>query len=193
MAKNWREVKDEIEREIDKIWYDEPIEVTMSKKGLFPSGAGSHEKYMGNLFFLVSDPMALGWSLVEPAMYKAIADDDFSLDVCKKMFTYLVYGKVKLLGGTYGEGCPAAWLNLPKFWSFYNDIVDSYDSIDNKVDFKDLLWSWQNYVSRICRWFHTVYPWEVMGQLMPRSTTVEDAEANLELMREAVKLMTPEK
>ena len=44
MGKHWTEVKEEIEREIDKIWYDEPIEVTLSKKGIYPSGAGSQER-----------------------------------------------------------------------------------------------------------------------------------------------------
>ena len=33
MAMHWTEVKDEIERELDAIWLDEPIEVTLSKKG----------------------------------------------------------------------------------------------------------------------------------------------------------------
>ena len=118
MGKHWLEVKDEIEKEIDKIWFDEPIEVTMSKAGIYPSGACAHERYMGIMFFQVSDPMAIGWSLVEPAMYKAIADEDFSLNICKKMFQYMVANKVRLLGGTNGEECPAAWFNLPKFYSF---------------------------------------------------------------------------
>jgi hypothetical protein len=191
--KNWIEVKDEIEKEIDKIWYDEPIEVTLSKNGIYPSGAGSQERYFGNLFFQVSDPMCLGWSLVEPAMYKAIADENFTLQALKNMFQYLVHGKVRLLGGTYGENCPAAWLNLPKFWSFYNDIVDSFDTIDNKDDFKDLIWSWQNYVSRMCRWFHTVYPWEATGALMHRKEGIKDGEEYLNLTKKAVEYMTPKK
>ena len=31
--KDWRQVKDEIEADIDRIWWDEPEEVTMSKLG----------------------------------------------------------------------------------------------------------------------------------------------------------------
>ena len=39
MARDWREVKEEIEQEVERIWYEEPVEVTMSKKGIFPSNA----------------------------------------------------------------------------------------------------------------------------------------------------------
>lgn len=191
MGKHWTEVKEEIEQEIDKIWYDEPIEVTLSKKGIYPSGAGSQERYMGNLFFQVGDSMCLGWSLVEPAIYKAIADENFTLQALKNIWQYMVFGKVRVLGGTRGEGCPAAWLNLPKFMSFYNDIVESFDTIDNKKDFHDLIWSWQNYVSRMSRWFHTVYPWEATGSIMLRDQSVADAEEYLELTKLAVDYMTP--
>ena len=31
MARDWREVKEEIEQEVERIWYEEPVEVTMSK------------------------------------------------------------------------------------------------------------------------------------------------------------------
>lgn len=136
MAKHWTEVKDEIENEIDKVWFDEPIEVTASRLGIFPSGAGAHGTCIGNLFFLISDNMALGWAMVEPAMYQAIADDTFTVEHCKRMFQYLDGCVTKLLGGKNEPECPAAWLNQPKTWKFYCDIVEAFDTIDNKKDLK---------------------------------------------------------
>ena len=38
MAKNWQDVKMAIHAEAERIWFDEPEEVTMSKLGVFPSG-----------------------------------------------------------------------------------------------------------------------------------------------------------
>jgi hypothetical protein len=58
VAKHWREVKNEIEEEIDRIWWDEPEEVTMSRLGIFPSGAGTDGQVLGNLLFLVADTQA---------------------------------------------------------------------------------------------------------------------------------------
>ena len=53
MAKHWRAVKDEIEEEIDRIWWQEPEEITMSRLGIFPSGAGTDGQVLGNLLFLL--------------------------------------------------------------------------------------------------------------------------------------------
>src|ERR1700733_16185335 len=45
--KDWHKVKDEIEDEIDRIWWEEPEEVTMSKLGIFPGGAGVGNQIFG--------------------------------------------------------------------------------------------------------------------------------------------------
>lgn len=167
MVKDWRAVKDEIEEEIEKIWFEEPIEVTMSKMGVFPSGAGTDGKYFGNLFFLVADTQAMGWWTVEPAMYSALNDETFSLEHCKRMFKFLTIHMAKLMGAELPPNCPGPWLNLPKFWSFCSDMVDSFDTINDKEELRDIIWSWENYVNRINRWFYVVFPWE-LGNTMNR-------------------------
>ena len=167
MPKDWRLVKAEIEEEVSKIWFDEPIEVTMSKKGIFPSGAGTDGKYFGNMFFLVADTQAMGWWTVEPAMYSALNDESFGLEHCKRMFKYLTVHMAKLMGAEEPPACPGPWLNLPKFWNFCQEMVESFDSIGDKEELRSLIWSWENYVNRINRWFYVVFPWE-LGNTMLR-------------------------
>lgn len=89
MKVRWQDVKREIHDEVEKIWFDEPVEVTMSKLGVFPSGAGTDHQFLGNLFFLNADTQGMGWWTIEPAMYEVLADQDFSLDHCKKLFHYM--------------------------------------------------------------------------------------------------------
>lgn len=189
MVRHWTDVKDEIERELDKIWFDEPIEVILSKKGIFPSGAGAYGNYFGNLFFQLSETQGLGPYIIEPLFYQALEDDLFTVEHLKKMFTYTYYRKCKLLGDEDGNGCPAAWFNLPKAWRFYNAVVECFDTVDNKVDFKDLMWSWFAYLTRMYRWFHTVFPWEVCGQLMPCIETLEDVKELLRLTEEGYRVL----
>ena len=55
MAVNWKDLKREIHDEVEKVWLKEPLEVTMSKLGVFPSGAGTDNQILGNLFFLNAD------------------------------------------------------------------------------------------------------------------------------------------
>ena len=89
MGRHWTEVKDEIEQELDKIWLEEPIEVTLSKHGYFPGRAGAaHGNYAGNLFFQVSELQGLGPYIIEPLFYQALADDSFTTDHIKKMFAF---------------------------------------------------------------------------------------------------------
>ena len=51
MGKHWKDVKASIEAENDRIWFDEPEYITMSKMGVYPSGAGTQGQTLGNLFF----------------------------------------------------------------------------------------------------------------------------------------------
>ena len=60
MSKHWKDVKAAIEKDIDRIWFEEPEEVKMSRLGIFPSGAGSHDQVLGNLFFQACDTQATG-------------------------------------------------------------------------------------------------------------------------------------
>jgi hypothetical protein len=159
MSKNWRDVKDEIEAEMDRIWWEEPEEVTMSKLGIFPSGASVDGQVLGNLFFQVADTQGLGWWTAEPAMKQAFEDETFTLEHCKKMWKYISVHMAKLLGGADPPICPAPWLNLPKLAQFCNDIVESLDTVKTKEEFEDLLWSWFYYVNRLNSWFFLVFPW----------------------------------
>ena len=161
MAKNWYEVKEEIEKDIDRIWWEEPEEVKMCRLGIFPSGAGVDGQVLGNLFFLVADTQGMGWWTTEPAIKAAIADPTFTVEHCKRMWKYLTVHMAKLMGEVAPPNCPAPWLNLPKLCQFCKDIVDSFDTIKTKEDFEDIIWSWENYVGRLNKWFFLVFPWHL--------------------------------
>lgn len=167
MAKDWRKVKEEIEQEIDRIYWEEPEEVTQSKLGIYPSGAGTDGQVLGNLFFLVADTQGMGWWTTEPAMQSAMNDPTFTLEHCKRMWKYLTVHMAGLMGEVDPPNCPAPWLNLPTLWQFCKDIVDSFDTIATKEEFADLIWSWENYINRLNRWFFLVFPWH-LGKEFPR-------------------------
>ena len=166
MTKDWRKVKDEIESEIDKIWWDEPEEVTMSKLGIYPGGAGVDGQCLGNLFFLVADTQAMGWWTIEPTIKQALEDPSFTLDHLKTMWKYMTVHMARLLGESDPPGCPAPWMNLGKLSKFCADIVDSFDTIRTREEFADIMWSWFNYVNCLNRWFALVFPWH-LGKMFP--------------------------
>lgn len=176
MGKDWHDVKDDIEREIDRIWWEEPEEVKMCRIGIFPSGAGTDGQVFGNLFFLVADTQAMSWWTVEPAIRAAVADPAFTVEHCKSMWKYMTLHMANLMGETAPPRCPAPWLNLPKLTQLCKDIVESFASIHTKEEFADLIWSWQNYVNRLNKWFSLVFPWH-LGKQFPRRTPEDIMEA----------------
>ena len=168
MPLHWTQVKAEIEAELDAVWLAQPEEVARSRAGYFPSGAGSARgTSIGNLYFQLSELQGLGPYIAEPLFLQALDDDAFGTEQIKRMFLYTYRRKCMLLGGGERDGVPCPWLNLPKVWLFYQHIVESFDTIEDKADLKDLLWSWFGYLSRMYRWFHTVFPWEVCGGQLP--------------------------
>ncbi len=164
--KNWREVKEEIEQEIDRVWWEEPEEVKMSRLGVYPSGAGTDNQILGNLFFLAADTRAMGFWTAVPTIQRVIDDPAFSLDHCKSLWKYMNLHMATFLGGG-SPNRPDPYLNLKKLNDFCQDIVGSYDSIKSKEELKSLLWSWGNYVNALHKWFFLIFPWEI-GKLMPR-------------------------
>ena len=161
MALHWTEVKDRIEAELDRITWDEPIEVKMSRLGVFPSGAGTRGQYLSNLFFQVADTQAMSWWTAEPAMRLALADPDLSVEDCKKFWKYMTVHMAHLMGDVDQPNCPAPWLNLERLTALCDDVVDCLDTIDNKDDLGELLWSWFGYTLRLNSWFFLVFPWEI--------------------------------
>ena len=166
MAREWRKVKEEIEDDLDRIFWEEPIEVTMCKHGVFPSGASVGDQVLGNLVFLIADTQAMGWKCAAPALRSALADPEFSLEQCKRMWRYSTLHIARMLGDAAPPGCPAPWLNLPNLYRFAKGIDEALHSVKTKDELEDLLWSWFNYVDCLNGWFFLVFPWH-LGKMFP--------------------------
>lgn len=164
---NWQDVRDELKAELERIWFSEPEEVTMSKLGIFPGGAGTMSQAFVNQYFQVADLEALAYGVVEPTMYAMLTDDLFTLEHCKKVFCYMTEGNVELMGGVQAPDCTAPWFNLPNVTRIFHHLVESYDTISTKKEFLDLIWLWECYMNRLHFWFWNVFPWE-LGLSRPR-------------------------
>ena len=163
---DWRMVKDEIEIDLDRIFWDEPFEVEMCRSGVFPSGANVHGQVLGNLLFLVGDTSAMGWKCAQPTVNFALRDASFSVEQCKTLWLAATMPIAKLVGDVDPPRCPAPWLNLPKVLKFALEIEASFPTVKTKEELEDLLWSWFNYVNTFNRWFTVAFPFE-LGALMP--------------------------
>jgi hypothetical protein len=172
MAADWVAVKAKIEAELDRIMWEEPVEVKMSRLGVFPSGAGTRGQYLSNLFFQVADTQAMSWWTAEPAMRLALADPELSVEACKKFWKYMTVHMAHLMGDVDPPHCPAPWLNLPGLTQLCDEVVECLDSVETKEQLDQLLWSWFNYMHRLNSWFFLVFPWD-LGERFPLKSKEE--------------------
>ena len=169
MAKHWKDVKEEIENELDKIWFKKPVEFVMSERGYFPSGAGTDGSAVGNLYFLIADTSNIGRHVVEPCIYAALDNESIDVETIKTFWRYLTGGTARLVGSMAPPNCPAPWLNLPNVWKFFCDILDAFDSIKTKDDFREIYYSWANYLTCLNRWAMVCFPWEYVWDKVPKT------------------------
>ena len=175
MPLHWTEAKARIEEELDRITWDEPLEVKMSRLGVFPSGAGTRGQYLSNLFFQVADTQAMSWWTAEPAMRLALEDPDLDVQACKKFWKYMTIHMAHLMGDVDPPNCPAPWMNLATLTRLCDDVTESLDSIETKEELGELMWSWFGYTLRLNSWFFLVFPWE-LGENYPLKTEQEVRE-----------------
>ena len=162
MAKNWKEIKRDIEDELDKIWFSAPREIVMAMQGCFPSGANVDGSAFGDMYWLTTDTNKIGRHTVEPAIYKVLADDSVSLEEIKRFWKYLTGGTATVLGGVSEPVCPAPWLNLGNVCRFYQEIAAAMDTIETKDDLREILYSWFNYLTCMNYWARIKFPWEIL-------------------------------
>ncbi len=178
---DWRAVKDMIEDDLDRIFWDEPDEVKMCRLGVYPSGASVGGQVLGNSVFLIADTQAMGWKCAAPAVRAALRDPEFTVEQCKRTWRYSTLHIARMLGGEAPPGCPAPWLNVPNLYRFSVLIDEALPSVKTKEELEDLLWSWFNYVDCLNRWFFLVFPWH-LGKMFPLIGP-EDAEELIRLTR----------
>jgi len=68
-----------MEDDLDRIFLEDPIEVTMCKHVVLPSGASVDNKVLDTPVFIVADTLIIGLKCAALALLSALADPRFSL------------------------------------------------------------------------------------------------------------------
>lgn len=168
--KEARKLKQEIDREIERIWLEEPEEVRKIFAGVIDSGAGSYGQYFTTLVFMDGEVRALGY-LVYTGILRAIDDPDFDLGQIRKLSNMLVPVCAEFLG----------YCGLTKVWEFSRRYLDLIDKIESREELRGLVRSLMLYVNRMHGWVHFRFPWGFGTQFRQRS--IEEVEELQELLR----------
>jgi hypothetical protein len=145
---NWKEVKVKIEKILDEIFLEMPLEVKKLKAGILPHNAGHNRQYHSALESLMMTLM--GWVFYSIGMVRMIMDDpSFTLEQCKKL----------IILGNRNPARYTGYIAYPTVWKLWMDVEASLQTVKNKEELKELMTPWLLFVNRMHFWNVEVYPW----------------------------------
>ncbi len=161
---SWLDAKLIIENEIDRIWLDEPEDVQKIRWGIIDSGAGSGEQSFSVLVHLEAYLMLIGADVMY-RLLKISKYPDVSLAALNKITKEFLIGTFNVFEFLTDLGLA----NMHHIGQIYSDSLDDLDTIDEYVE---LTGSMMTYVTRMHRWIHFIFPWN-LGVIFPHRKPTE--------------------
>jgi hypothetical protein len=156
MGKNWKEVLNKIEKETEKIWVEEPLEVKKLRMGIIDSGAGTYNQYFSTFVFVDGDIRALGCYCAN-GLARSADLKSTTLEQLKDQVSIFMPISAKFLG----------YCGLKSVWEFTQDVMEYLPMIQTKEEFGTLFGALSVYLMRLHMWVHNFFPWE-LGVFFPQ-------------------------
>ncbi len=163
MARSWRELKKEIDKETARIWREEPDELKKLRLGIIDNDAGSYGQYFTTWDF--ANGMVRDYSMytLYPLLRLSL-DSSFALEHCKKMFKVLDPQYTVYLGYS-------GYRTLDRFG---REFQAAMETMTKKDEFVQLLTSLLRYANKLAAWSYHYFPWS-LGVLFPQDRAAEIA------------------
>lgn len=173
--KKWEKVKQLFEKEIEKIWLTEPLEIKKIRWGIMPPKirAGSYDQYFSSLSHLATYIVLLGPHLLYNLLLAADREN-ITLDVLRD------FARISLVEGF----CPTRFLadmGLQKIHELSREYLKALNTVKTKDEFKELTGAFFTYANRTHRWVYNIFPWG-LGTIFPQRKAEEIIEM-AELLR----------
>ncbi|TGT91326.1 MULTISPECIES: hypothetical protein [unclassified Mesorhizobium] len=150
---DWRQAKSIIEKEIDRVWFDEPVEIQKVRWGIIDSGAGSGEQSFSVLVHLEAYLMLVGADVMY-RLLKISKYEDMQLPTLNRMTREFLTGTFNVFEFMTDLGMT----NMHQIGQMYSDALDQ---LETKEEFVELTGAMMTYVIRMHRWVHFIFPWNL--------------------------------
>lgn len=161
---NWREAKAVIEKEIDRVWFNEPIEIQKVRMGVIDSGAGTGEQSFTVLVHLEAYMMLVGADVMY-RLLKISKYEDMELQTLNRMTREFLTGTFNVFEFMTDLGLT----NMHQIGQMYADMLDQ---LKTKDEYVELTGAMMTYVIRMHRWIHFIFPWN-LGVAFPQRKPAE--------------------
>lgn len=139
-----------VEKHIDEIWVDEPLDITLLKNGYIKSGAGIKEQYFTTLVMLSGEVRALGIHIFPDLLYHA-NNATFSLSQLIDMTKKALEIDLGVIG----------YFGLETFGILLKEYYENLSLIQNKEEFVMLTKVMFTMSNRYQLWMHQIFPWKL--------------------------------
>ena len=161
---DWRDAKAVIEKEIDRVWFDEPEEIQKVRWGVIDSGAGTAEQSFTVLVHLEAYLMLVGADVMY-RLLKISKYEDMQLPTMNRMTREFLTGTFNVFEFMTDLGLT----NMHQIGQMYSDALDK---LETKEDYVELTGAMMTYVIRMHRWVHFIFPWN-LGVSFPHRKPAE--------------------
>ena len=147
MGKNWKQVAIDIEKETEKIWLNEPLEITRLKMGISEFDAGTDGQIFAVVLNLNGETRAFAVRVCFHLL-KKIESPDMALE------------SLKLLARNFlpNNAGTMHFLGLKKIKYFSENVLAVIDQLKTKEEFKELIGALYAYANRMMFWIHEITP-----------------------------------
>lgn len=146
-----------VQKKIEEIWVDEPMDIFLLKNGYNPSGAGRANQYFSPFVMLSGESRALGIHIF-PRLLDFARSGHFSLDQMK----YMIEVMLRLDCGVIG------FFGLREYGEFLLEFRDVSTEIETMGDMTGILEEMFTLTNRYQLWVYQVFPW-YLSILFPKT------------------------
>jgi hypothetical protein len=150
---HWREVKALIEKEIDRIWLEEPTEFQKVRWGVIDSGAGSGDQFFTVLVHLEAYLMVVGGDVMSRFL-KIAQYDDVQLPALNRLTKEFLVDNFDIFEFMADLGLES----MHKIGDMYSHALNT---LRTKEEYVLLTGAMQTYVNRMHRWSYFIFPWHL--------------------------------
>ncbi|GAQ09177.1 hypothetical protein ALT_6498 [Aspergillus lentulus] len=161
---HWLEVKALIEKEIDRVWLAEPIEIQKIRWGVIDSGAGSGEQYFTVLVHLEAYLMVVGGDVMSRFL-KIAQYEEIQLPALNRITKEFLVENFDLFEFM-------ADLGLESMFQIGQLYSNALDTLASKEEYIQLTGAMQTYINRMHRWAYFIFPWH-LGVAFPHRKPAE--------------------
>ncbi|WP_394266892.1 hypothetical protein [Anaerotignum sp.] len=153
------ELQREIEKHIDEIWVDEPLDITLLKNGYVRSGAGIKEQYFTTLVMLSGEVRALGIHIFPDLLHHA-KKETFSLSQLSDMTKRALEIDLGVIG----------YFGLETLGGLLKKYYEALPFMQNKEEYVKLTKEMFTMTNRYQLWMHQIFPWK-LSIFFPKADT----------------------